>query len=125
MRSARGEAGSGDGIGFAKLPHFGVCAAGSCAGKTSGFFHNGENGVRTAHRADILPAMSIRTPVLRRTGAGVLVAFAFLLASCGEAPKQPPAPPLAKVTVAPPVQRTIVDQDEYVGRFDNGSLHRW
>src|SRR5215831_179036 len=39
------------------------------------------------------------------------------LAGCGEAPKQSAAPPPPAVTVAKPVQRTIVDQDEYVGRF--------
>jgi RND family efflux transporter MFP subunit len=39
-----------------------------------------------------------------------------LLASCGEAQKQA-APPPPKVTVAKPIQRTIIDQDEYVGRF--------
>jgi RND family efflux transporter MFP subunit len=48
--------------------------------------------------------------------AGALVAFA--LAACGEATTQqggpPPAPP---VTVANPVKRTVVDYDEYVGRF--------
>jgi len=41
----------------------------------------------------------------------------LVLAGCSEAPKQQPAPPPVKVTVARPVQRTIVDQDEYVGRF--------
>jgi len=39
------------------------------------------------------------------------------LAGCGEAPKQSAAPPPPVVTVAKPAQRTIVDQDEYVGRF--------
>src|SRR5436853_3422907 len=39
------------------------------------------------------------------------------LTGCGEAPKQSAAPPPPKVTVAKPAQRTIVDQDEYVGRF--------
>ncbi len=39
-----------------------------------------------------------------------------LLAGCGEAQK-PAAPPPPTVTVAKPVKRTIVDQDEYVGRF--------
>jgi len=39
------------------------------------------------------------------------------LAGCGEAPKQSAAPPPPAVTVAKPAQRTIVDQDEYVGRF--------
>ena len=43
-----------------------------------------------------------------------------LLAGCGEAPKAPAAPPPPAVTVAPPVKRTIVDQDEYVGRFVAG-----
>src|SRR5215468_9970664 len=40
-----------------------------------------------------------------------------LLAGCSEGAKQPAAPPPPKVTVAKPVKRTIVDQDEYVGRF--------
>jgi membrane fusion protein, multidrug efflux system len=61
--------------------------------------------------------MSLCPPVLRPSSAGLLIALGVLLAGCGEAPRQPPAPPPPKVTVAPPVQRTIVDQDEYVGRF--------
>lgn len=40
-----------------------------------------------------------------------------ILAGCGEAPKQSPAPAPPTVTVAKPTQRTVVDQDEYVGRF--------
>lgn len=40
-----------------------------------------------------------------------------LLAGCGEAPKQSAAPPPPTVTVAKPMQRTVIDQDEYVGRF--------
>jgi RND family efflux transporter MFP subunit len=38
------------------------------------------------------------------------------LTGCGQGQKQAAAPP-PKVTVAKPVERTIVDQDEYVGRF--------
>jgi membrane fusion protein, multidrug efflux system len=45
----------------------------------------------------------------------VLVA-AVALAGCGQSQQQTAAPPPA-VTVANPVQRTVVDQDEYVGRF--------
>jgi RND family efflux transporter MFP subunit len=49
------------------------------------------------------------------------VAFigALALAACSEAqpPATPAAPPPPAVTVAPPVKRTIVDRDEYVGRF--------
>jgi RND family efflux transporter MFP subunit len=50
--------------------------------------------------------------------AGVVLVLAPLLASCGES-QQPTraAPPPPSVTVAKPVARTIVDQDEYVGRF--------
>jgi RND family efflux transporter MFP subunit len=48
--------------------------------------------------------------------AAVWIALAGVLAGCGEAPKQAaPSPP--KVTVAKPIKRTLVDQDEYVGRF--------
>jgi multidrug efflux system membrane fusion protein len=48
--------------------------------------------------------------------AAVLVAAAGLLAACGEA-QRPGGPPPPKVTVATPTKRTVVDQDEYVGRF--------
>ncbi len=53
--------------------------------------------------------------VARLAAASLL---ASLLAGCGESP-QPTraAPPPPSVTVAKPVARTIVDQDEYVGRF--------
>src|SRR5262245_59042813 len=47
----------------------------------------------------------------------VLVALAGVLAGCGEGQRQQTAPPPPKVTVAKPTLRTIVDQDEYVGRF--------
>jgi membrane fusion protein, multidrug efflux system len=47
----------------------------------------------------------------------MVVALAALLAGCGQG-QQAAAPPAAPaVTVALPVQRTIVDNDEYVGRF--------
>jgi membrane fusion protein, multidrug efflux system len=45
-----------------------------------------------------------------------LIGLAPVLAGCGQSPQQA-APPPPKVTVAKPVKRTIVDQDEYVGRF--------
>lgn len=45
------------------------------------------------------------------------ILLGLLLAGCGEGAKAPPAPPPPAVTVAKPVVRTIVDQDEYVGRF--------
>src|SRR5207248_7797347 len=39
-------------------------------------------------------------------------------AGCGDSQQaQRPAPPPPTVTVAVPVQRTVIDQDEYVGRF--------
>ncbi len=50
--------------------------------------------------------------------AGVVVAVAALLASCGDGQKQQQAgPPPTPVTVAPPAKRTVTDYDEYVGRF--------
>ncbi|WP_374143962.1 efflux RND transporter periplasmic adaptor subunit [Sphingomonas sp.] len=55
-----------------------------------------------------------------RRGQGQMIAlgvFAALLAGCsGNAP--PPAPPPTHVTVATPLQRNIVDWDEYIGRFE-------
>ena len=55
-------------------------------------------------------------PFLRTLAVVVLIGLAPILAGCGEGAKQA-APPPPKVTVAKPVKRTIVDQDEYVGRF--------
>jgi multidrug efflux system membrane fusion protein len=55
-------------------------------------------------------------PSSARAQAAVAIALACLLAGCGEGQKQAAAPP-PKVTVAKPIQRTIVDRDEYVGRF--------
>jgi RND family efflux transporter MFP subunit len=40
-----------------------------------------------------------------------------LVASCGEQQKQGGGPPPPAVTVAKPIKRTVVDYDEYVGRF--------
>jgi RND family efflux transporter MFP subunit len=47
---------------------------------------------------------------------GVLLAAFALLAGCDEGPQRPAFAPAA-VTVANPVKRAVVDQDEYVGRF--------
>ena len=55
-------------------------------------------------------------PSSTRALAAVAMAVACLLAGCGQGQKQAAAPP-PKVTVAKPIERTIVDQDEYVGRF--------
>jgi len=55
-------------------------------------------------------------PSSARALAVVAIALACLLTGCGQGQKQAAAPP-PKVTVAKPVERTIVDQDEYVGRF--------
>jgi RND family efflux transporter MFP subunit len=45
------------------------------------------------------------------------VLLAALLAACNQSRQQAGGPPPPTVTVAKPVQRTVVDQDEYVGRF--------
>ena len=47
----------------------------------------------------------------------LVLALALASAGCGEAPRPAAAPPPPTVTVAQPVKRTIVDKDEYVGRF--------
>jgi len=68
----------------------------------------------------ILPSAVDGEPMPRSVRA-LLAALAVLmpaLAGCGQG-QQPAqgAPPPPTVTVANPVKRTIVDQDEYVGRF--------
>jgi RND family efflux transporter MFP subunit len=57
------------------------------------------------------------TVLARTLPASTLTALALLLAGCGQGQQQQAAPPPPKVTVAKPAVRTIVDQDEYVGRF--------
>lgn len=53
-----------------------------------------------------------------RSAAALVIAAALLaLAGCGQGQQQGGAPPPPAVTVTTPVQRTVVDQDEYVGRF--------
>src|SRR3974377_1540961 len=63
---------------------------------------------------DLMVIASVARPV-----AALSIAAAFLaLAGCGEGQKQASsAPPAPTVTVAKPIERTGVDQDEYVGRF--------
>jgi RND family efflux transporter MFP subunit len=50
-------------------------------------------------------------------GAISAVLVAALLAGCNQSQQQAGGPPPPAVTVAKPAQRTVVDQDEYVGRF--------
>jgi RND family efflux transporter MFP subunit len=48
--------------------------------------------------------------------AALVLALAAAVAGCGQG--QQAAQPLPAVTVTNPVQRTVIDQDEYVGRFE-------
>src|SRR5712691_7614222 len=63
----------------------------------------------------ILSRNAMPKPV--QAAAAILLALAPVLAGCGEGQRQQTAAPPPKVTVAKPVKRVIVDQDEYVGRF--------
>jgi RND family efflux transporter MFP subunit len=56
---------------------------------------------------------AVRLAVLLSAAATLSVT----IAGCGEGQEQGAARPLPAVTVATPVARTVVDQDEYVGRF--------
>ncbi len=56
-------------------------------------------------------------PAVRLIAAAAAAAALTLLAGCGEGQRQASAPPPPSVTVTRPVERTIIDQDEYVGRF--------
>ncbi len=66
-------------------------------------------------RASLMP-FSARVPLRITLTAAVLAVLGGVLAGCGQGPQQA-APPPPTVTVAKPIKRTIVDQDEYVGRF--------
>ncbi|MFZ1886360.1 MAG: efflux RND transporter periplasmic adaptor subunit [Rhodoplanes sp.] len=45
------------------------------------------------------------------------ILFALAMAGCSEGKQQSAAPPPPQVTVDHPTQRTVIDYDEYVGRF--------
>jgi multidrug efflux system membrane fusion protein len=65
---------------------------------------------------NLMPTVA-RTMLRPSVVFAVLIALAGALAGCGEGQRQQAAAPPPKVTVAKPALRTIVDQDEYVGRF--------
>jgi membrane fusion protein, multidrug efflux system len=54
---------------------------------------------------------------LRASCAAALLVSASALAGCGDSQRQAAVPPPPTVTVAKPVKQTIIDHDEYVGRF--------
>ena len=58
--------------------------------------------------------MAKANAAVRRLAA---MAVAATLVACGDAGKKPAAPAGPVVTVSQPVQREIVDSDEYTGRF--------
>jgi multidrug efflux system membrane fusion protein len=61
-------------------------------------------------------AMAVSSLSLIRVA--LFAALATLVASCGDSQKQQQAaPPPPQVTIGKPVKRTVVDFDEYVGRF--------
>jgi len=53
-----------------------------------------------------------------RRAAGAMLALLLLNTSACSSNSAPPPPPPTQVTVATPLQRNIVDWDEYIGRFE-------
>jgi multidrug efflux system membrane fusion protein len=70
-------------------------------------------GAEAISEGDLMVIASVARPVAALSIAAAVLA----LGACGEAPKQASAPPPPAVTVAKPVLHTVIDQDEYVGRF--------
>jgi RND family efflux transporter MFP subunit len=64
-----------------------------------------------------MPTCTYKMSPFRFTTSFAVLMLASALAACGDSQRVTSAPPPPAVTVAKPVQRTIVDQDEYVGRF--------
>src|ERR1700685_247832 len=62
-------------------------------------------------------ALKERVTTLTRAARLAVLVAAAALAGCGQGQQQQSAAAPPAVTVANPVQRTVVDQDEYVGRF--------
>ena len=56
---------------------------------------------------------------IQRATTAAAIALALLLGACGDdAPQQGQAPPPPAVDVAKPIVKQIVEDDEYIGRFD-------
>uniref|UniRef100_UPI0030EEA6EB biotin/lipoyl-binding protein n=1 Tax=Pseudomonas sp. JAI120 TaxID=2723063 RepID=UPI0030EEA6EB len=63
--------------------------------------------------------VGIKAPMTMMPGRMGLIAFASaILALSACSTKAPPPPPTPQVSVALPLQREVVDWDEYVGRFE-------
>ena len=60
-----------------------------------------------------IPSFSL----MRVLHAAVALVLATFVAACGQGQQQAGAPPPPAVTVATPTKRTVLDFDEYVGRF--------
>jgi multidrug efflux system membrane fusion protein len=73
----------------------------------------------SGNRKFLLPVASIGELIPPATAVrAVSLAASFLVVGCSESPqKQASAPPPPAVTVANPVKRVVIDQDEYIGRF--------
>ncbi len=73
----------------------------------------------SGNRKFLLPVASIGELIPPATAVrAVSLAALLLVVGCSESPqKQVSAPPPPAVTVANPVRRVVIDQDEYVGRF--------
>jgi len=72
--------------------------------------------VRAKHGLSSNGWFMVSVQAARPAAVFLITAVALALAGCGQG-QQAAAPSPPTVTVAKPVQRTIVDQDEYVGRF--------
>jgi RND family efflux transporter MFP subunit len=64
-----------------------------------------------------MTAAEIMSTTIRKSAPAAWLIVAAALAACSDSQNRADAPPPPAVTVANPSKRTIVDQDEYVGRF--------
>ena len=67
-------------------------------------------------RPQILGSMMKLMPKFAAARVALLCLVGVALAACGQAPQQA-APPPPAVTVAKPTRQSVIDYDEYVGRF--------
>jgi RND family efflux transporter MFP subunit len=64
-----------------------------------------------------LASKGFMTKSRRSQFAAAMTVLAPMLAACGQSQPPAAAPPPPTVTVARPIERGVIDQDEYVGRF--------
>src|SRR5262249_22154280 len=86
----------------------------------AGAFRDIEMHKRTGTGTQLSPGVAAKQVARRRRKQSVLCVALLAIAACTQPP--PPAPPAPQVTVAKPIEKEIVEWDEYTARLEAVNL---